>query len=110
MCSDVPTLESVRFRTLEQPDGLHFPAKRRLGYGKGWEHAVAARYHFDLENGPELIQDQEGAEASGLEEAVTHALAVIGEMRASGEIAELGRWTLAIRNGEGTVLKRIPVE
>ena len=70
---------------------------------------MAARYHFDLENGGEIIRDREGADASGLEEAVTYALAVIAEMRTSGEVAELGDWTLVIRDGDGTALKRIPV-
>ena len=68
------------------------------------------RYHFDLEDGNEVLRDQDGVEASSLDEAVTHALAVIAEMRANGEIVEPGVWRLVIRNGDGTDLKRLPVQ
>ena len=68
------------------------------------------RYHFDLENGAELIKDREGVAASGLEEAVTQARAVIAEMRDADDLAQPGAWTLAIRDADGAVLTRLTVE
>ena len=68
------------------------------------------RFHFDLENGDEVIEDREGIGASDLEEAATQARTVIAEMRDNDELVEPGTWTLAIREAGGAVLKRLTVE
>ena len=68
------------------------------------------RYHFDLENGREIIKDREGVHAPSLEEAVAQAQAIIAEMRDADDLTEPGAWTLAIRNAGGAVLKRLTVE
>ena len=80
--------------------------------GFGFERGSGAlrRYHFDLENGPAVIKDREGVEASGLKEVVTQARAVIAEMRDAHDLEELGAWTLVVRAADGAVLKRLTVE
>ena len=79
-----------------------------FGFGSG--SGVLQRFHFDLENGDEVIEDHEGIGASSLEEAATQARTVISEMRDNNELAEPGMWTLAIREAGGAVLKRLSVE
>lgn len=67
-------------------------------------------FHFDLENNHEVIEDEDGVEADGLEQAVVEALAGINEMRAAGELDAMGAgWTLVVRNADGTVLRRVPL-
>ena len=68
------------------------------------------RFHFDLENGREVVEDREGVAASSLEEAVTQARAVIAEMRDADNVAEPGAWTLVVRAADGAVLERLTVE
>ena len=71
---------------------------------------VLKRYHFDLENGSEVVEDQDGVEAFGLEEAVTQAQTVLAELRDTDDLPEPGAWTLVVRGTDGAVLTRLRVE
>ena len=83
---------------------------RSEDFGLGSGSGALRRFHFDLENGHEVIEDREGVGASSLEEAATQARTVIAEMRDNDELAEPGTWTLAIREAGGDVLTRLAVE
>ncbi len=68
------------------------------------------RFYFDLENDDEIIRDDEGVEASNLEQAIIVADAVLKEMQGSKDaIAAKDGWTLIIRDKSGSSLKKLPV-
>ena len=69
---------------------------------------MSARFCFDLDNGLEMIVDENGARATTPELAIQEALEVIAEMCAAGEVA--GNWELVIRDAEGSTVKRLPIE
>ena len=52
----------------------------------------------------EAIQDEEGVEASDLDEARTHALNAIQEIRASDAAREWGAWRLEASDQAGSLL------
>lgn len=69
------------------------------------------RFYFDLADGVTTIRDEEGVEATNLDQALEAAESVIREMRANGVLAHLGDgWTLCIRVEAETVLAILPVE
>ncbi len=71
---------------------------------------MSHRYRFDLESRRETIPDEAGVQADSLHQAVEQALAVIEEMRLSGELTTSNAgWTLVIRDEAGAELKRIPL-
>ena len=67
------------------------------------------RYHFDLERGRDVMRDEEGVEADSACQAIEQALAVIEEIRASGEIKAISRWELVIRDDRGDPVKRLVI-
>ena len=68
------------------------------------------RFYFDLKNGHDFIRDDEGVEASGLEQATVEAQAVMAEMHGSNELLSHGDgWSLVIRGGDGTRLRTLPL-
>lgn len=55
---------------------------------------LAQRFYFDLHNGHDFIRDDEGVEASNLEQATVEAQVVMEEMRESDELSSRGRLEL----------------
>lgn len=51
---------------------------------------MAQRFYFDLRSGHDCIRDDEGVEASDLDQATGEAEAVLGEMRGSKELSSQG--------------------
>ena len=80
------------------------------GAGAQADMSALGRFHFDLEAGDEVIEDREGVEAAGSEEAMAQARAVIAEMRDADELLAPGAWTLVVRDAEGAILDRLRVE
>lgn len=71
---------------------------------------MTSRFYFDLNNGQEYISDNEGVDASDLDEAIKQVEVIIAELRASGELARVDSgWKLCIRDEAGLIRKRIPV-
>lgn len=72
---------------------------------------MSRRFHFDLTNGEETIRDAEGVDASGPDEAIEEAQAVLDEM-CSGEGTAMrgGGWQLIIRDEDGATLKTLPLK
>jgi hypothetical protein len=71
---------------------------------------VPSRFYFDIENGNELIRDEEGVEADSLVEALDEAQSVITEM--ADEVASAApneTWTLVVRNCNGILVARLPI-
>jgi hypothetical protein len=75
------------------------------------EERLARRFYFDLRKGQDFIRDDEGVEASDLEQATIEAQAVVDEMRDSNELSSLGKgWSLVIRDKDGATLKTLPLD
>jgi hypothetical protein len=71
---------------------------------------LSNRYRFDLESRRDTILDEAGVEADSLQQAIDQAVAVIEEMRVSGELEGSNEgWNLVIRDDAGAELKRIPL-
>ena len=68
------------------------------------------RFYFDIENGREMIRDQDGVEAEDLAEALAEARSVIREMADDVGAGDLGSaWTLVVRDAAGIVVGRLPI-
>lgn len=75
-----------------------------------WEGHVAQRYHFDLNNGHDLIRDDKGVEAHDLDQAIKEAQAVLEEMRRSKKLLASDKgWRLVIRDESGASLMMLPL-
>ena len=71
---------------------------------------MTQRFYFDLTNGPATIRDDEGVEASDLDEATEEAKAVLREMRDSADLSvRYESWNLVIRAEGGHPLKTLPL-
>lgn len=69
------------------------------------------RYYFDLINGDTTLIDEEGVDAADLEEATTEAQIVLKDMQIGDEICDVDDgWTIVIREKDGKILRRIPLE
>ena len=68
------------------------------------------RYFFNLVGPARAIEDPTGVEADTPDQAEAEALAVIAEMRLSGDLPLLGEdWQLEIRDGTGRLVRSIPL-
>lgn len=66
------------------------------------EASLTARFYFDLTNGPETLRDDEGVEASCLDEATEQAKAAMEDMRVNeGAPAPGDGWRLILRGEDG---------
>ncbi|TGD99891.1 hypothetical protein EU555_11580 [Methylobacterium nonmethylotrophicum] len=69
------------------------------------------RYFFNLVGPVRAIEDPTGVEADTPDQAEAEARAVIAEMRASGDLPELGPgWRLEIRDAAGRLVRSIPLD
>jgi hypothetical protein len=72
---------------------------------------VPIRFYFDIDNGKEMIRDEQGVEAEDLAEALAEARSVIDEMADDLGIADRNdRWTLIVRDATGAVVGRLPIK
>ncbi|MCJ2142769.1 DUF6894 family protein [Methylobacterium sp. E-066] len=72
---------------------------------------MSERFYFDIENGEEILLDEEGVEASSLEEAMNEARSVIEEMAAEVTGDNPGDlWTLVVRASDGSLVGRLPIK
>jgi hypothetical protein len=68
------------------------------------------RFYFDLKDAQETIQDDEGVEADGLEQALAEARSVIGELADELGATDLGSpWTLVVRDETGLTVAHVPI-
>lgn len=68
------------------------------------------RFYFDVDNGRETIRDDEGVEAADLEQALTDARGVIGEMADDLGTTDLNNpWTLVVRDEMGSTVAHVPI-
>lgn len=68
------------------------------------------RFYFDVENGEDMIRDEDGVEVSSLEEALAEARTVIAEMADEVCDADPDRsWTLVVRDTSGRPVGRLPI-
>lgn len=68
------------------------------------------KFYFDLTNGEDLIRDDEGVDASGPDEAIEEARAVLSEMRkGDGATMPGDGWQLIIRDEDGATVKTLPL-
>ena len=71
-----------------------------------------ARYHFNLHNGDELVEDEEGRELSGIDEARAEALkgirSILAHEALQGRIDLRGR--IEVRDEEGRFLFTLTYE
>ena len=71
---------------------------------------MSRRFYFDLQDGEETIQDDEGVEAESLEQALAEARSVIGEMAEELGATDLGSpWTRVVRDETGLAVAHVPV-
>ncbi|WP_132253352.1 DUF6894 family protein [Methylobacterium segetis] len=71
---------------------------------------MVRRFYFDLTDGRTTLFDTEGVLAADLNEAIVEALEGLREMRASGEIDEMGdNWKLVIRDENGSTRRTFSV-
>ncbi|MGU3537563.1 DUF6894 family protein [Methylobacterium sp. A54F] len=71
---------------------------------------MATRFYFDLVNGHDAIRDETGVEAADAADALAQARAVLGEMRAAGDLPPGGDpWTMVIRDRDGVVRGELPI-
>jgi hypothetical protein len=71
---------------------------------------MSPRFFFDLVCGAEPIRDQEGAEATDLDQALADARSVVAEMADEVAEANLGQsWTLIVRDEAGSTVGRLPI-
>src|SRR5689334_7278128 len=71
---------------------------------------MSARFFFDLECGDEVIQDDDGVEATDLDQALAEARSAITEM--ADEVTEDGSgqpWVLIVRDDTGALVMRLPI-
>ena len=72
---------------------------------------MGRRFYFDLTNGEDLIRDDDGVDASGLDEAIKEAQAALDEMRGSHSADMPGAgWKLIIRDEDGAIQKTLPLD
>lgn len=72
---------------------------------------MASRFDFDLRNGSNTLQDDEGVEASSLDEAAEHAQAALEDMGGTGEAPATGDgWRLVISDESGMTLRSISLD
>ena len=72
---------------------------------------MTTRFYFDLTNGPNTLRDDEGVEASSLDEATGQAQAAMDDMRSKDEAPTQGEgWQLIIRDESGVTLKAISLD
>ena len=72
---------------------------------------MSQRFHFDLTNGLELMQDAEGVDASGPDEAIEEARAALEDMLSLEGTAALGDgWRLIIRDESGMTVRAISLD
>ena len=70
---------------------------------------MSKRLYFDLTNGQDIIRDPEGVDASGLDEAIGEAQAVLDEMSGNAAFTPEDSWQLMIRDEDGAILKTLPL-
>lgn len=71
---------------------------------------MVERFYFDIENGEELIRDEEGVEADSVEQALDEARSVIQEMASELTPANHDEtWTLIVRDASGSLVGRLPI-
>ena len=71
---------------------------------------MTRRFYFDLASGQDFIRDDDGVEASGLEEVIVEAHAALSEIRGGEEdIAPDENWQLIIRDESGMALETLPL-
>jgi len=68
------------------------------------------RFYFDVDNGQEIVRDDEGVEAEDFEQALADARSVISEMAAELEVANLsGPCSLIVRDETGLTVAHLPL-
>ena len=68
------------------------------------------RFHFDVDNGREIVRDDEGVEAEDFEQALADARGVISEMAAELEVANLnGPCSIIVRDESGLTVAHLPL-
>jgi hypothetical protein len=70
------------------------------------------RYYFNLTNGDTMLRDEEGVEASSIQEAIVSALEAVEELCAqdASELAEWQGWRLEIVDASGRAVHSIPLD
>ncbi|MCJ2092199.1 hypothetical protein MKK67_06770 [Methylobacterium sp. J-072] len=72
---------------------------------------MSERFYFDIENGEEILRDEEGVEASSFEEVMEEARSVIQEMAVEVTGDNPGEmWTLVVRASDGSLVGRLPIK
>ncbi|WP_373622461.1 hypothetical protein [Methylobacterium sp. OAE515] len=68
------------------------------------------RFYFDVDNGRETVRDDEGVEADDLEQALSDARAVIGEIADELQALDVDSiWTLVVRDETGLTVAHLPL-
>jgi len=68
------------------------------------------RFYFDVDNGREIVRDDEGVEAEDFEQALADARSVISEMAAELAVANLsGPCSIIVRDETGLTLAQVPL-
>ncbi|MET0527673.1 MAG: hypothetical protein ABW003_04890 [Microvirga sp.] len=82
-----------------------------------WKEAVPglsapARYYFNLTDGDDMIRDEEGIEASGIQAAMVSAIEAVEELRAQAPTSsdEWRGWRLEIVDVSGRAVQVIPLD
>lgn len=71
---------------------------------------MTQRFYFDLSDGQQVIKDDGGVEASGVEEVMAEARVLLAEMRTGGELPNEGEgWELLVRDERGEIVASVPV-
>lgn len=72
---------------------------------------MTTRFYFDLTNGPDILRDHDGVEASSLDEAAGQVQAALEDLRGNEEAPAAGDgWQMVIRDESGTTLKTITLD
>jgi hypothetical protein len=73
---------------------------------------VSTRYYFNLTNGDTMLRDEEGVEASSIQEAIISALEAVEELCAqdASELDEWQGWRLEIVDASGRAVHSIPLD
>jgi hypothetical protein len=80
--------------------------------GVSAQNPATTRYYFNLTNGNTMLRDEEGVEASSIQEAIISALEAVEELRAqdSSESDEWQGWRLEIVDTSGRAVHSIPLD
>ena len=72
---------------------------------------MTKRFYFDLTDGYRTLSDDEGVEATNLDQAISQALLAMKEMSQSGELDRVGNgWRMIIRDEAGIIRQEFVIQ